>query len=106
MPGSGLRARTADVVRPGRDGCQIVVAQKLPQFFRCGIVQVVPGNVGNDPVTFISPRPCLGMGKCEYEHCYCRQPTADEAETHDFDDSVEAFVFETCSSVTNRAFQL
>src|SRR5260370_37456886 len=91
MPWSGFRPRAADVVRPGGDGRQIVIAQKLSQLLHRGLVQVVPRNVCDDSVTFVSPRPCLGMGKHEYTNGDCRQPSSDEAETHNFDDSVAAF---------------
>ena len=91
MPGSSFRPRAADVVRPGGNGCQIVVAQKLPQLLYGGLVQVLPGDIGNDPVTFVSPRQRLGMGKYEYESGYCRKATSNKAETHSFDDSLTAF---------------
>src|SRR5579859_8242565 len=59
VPGSGFRPRAADVVRPGGDGRQIVVAQKLSQLLQRGLVEVVPRIIGNDAVAFVSPGPRL-----------------------------------------------
>ena len=63
MPGTRLRMPAADVVGPGGDGGQVVVTQVLAQFLSRGIVEVVPGNISDDPVTFATPRPRPGVRK-------------------------------------------
>ena len=66
MPRTGFRMSAADVVRPGGDGRQIVIAQKRPQVFKRGVVEVIPGNVGNDSVTLASPSLSRGCGSKQH----------------------------------------
>ena len=63
MPGAGLRAAAPDVVRPGGNGRQIVVAQEWPQPRTRGFVDVVPGDVGDDSVAPASPRKGSWLGQ-------------------------------------------
>ena len=53
---------------------QVVVPQELPQSFQRGIVQVVPGDVSDDPVALASPSPRLGVGQYQQKSGECRQP--------------------------------
>ena len=66
-----LHARVVGGMQPG-----VLVAESIwpSECFEGGIVQVVPGDVSDDPVALASPSPCLGVGQYQQKGSDCRQP--------------------------------
>jgi hypothetical protein len=57
MPRRSVPALSTDVIRPVGDGIQVIAADERLDHDLRGLIQVILGDGGNDPVTVTTPTP-------------------------------------------------